>query len=175
MWNGIAKWALLGALALCAAPSMEAGQLPRPARPLEFTALDGSTVSLAKLKGKAVLVMFFSTDCPHCQQAATRMAPVYRELRGKGFEVVGLAMNPGAESNLRSFVQKYNVEFPVGLASRKEFAEFAEMSLMQRFYYPYFLYVDPKGVVREEKQGSDRQYFAEIEDSIADSVSKLFD
>ena len=173
MWNRMLGWALLGALAFFAAPSMEAGALPRPAKPLEFKALDGSSVSLEKLRGKPVLVMFFSTDCPHCQQAAARIAPVYRELHAKGFEIVGLAMNPGAAANLGSFVAKYDVAFPVGLATRKEFAEFAEMALMQRFYYPYFLYVDPKGVVREEKQGSDRQYFEDLEESLAASVAKL--
>lgn len=175
MWNRMLGWALLSAVALCAVPVLEAGSVPRPAKPLEFKALDGSVVSLEKLRGKAVLVMFFSTDCPHCQQAAARMAPVYEELRGKGFEIVGLAMNPGAEANLRSFVQKYDVAFPVGLASRKEFAQFAELSLMERFYYPYFLYVDPKGVVQEEKQGKDRQYFADLEKELAASVGKLFD
>jgi peroxiredoxin len=175
MANRISRRTLLGAAILGAPAIATAGNLPRPAKPLQFKALDGSTVSMEKLRGKAVLVMFFSTDCPHCQQAAARMAPVFRELRPMGFEIIGLAMNPGAEANLRSFVQKYDVEFPVGVATRNEFAEFAELSLMQRFYYPYFLYVDPKGVVREEKQGSDRAYFADLEKNLRASVSQLLE
>ena len=103
------------------------------------------------------------------------MAPVFRQLRPKGFEIIGLAMNPGAEANLRSFAQKYEVEYPLGVATRNEFAAFAELSLMQRFYYPYFLYVDPKGVVREEKQGSDRAYFADLEDNLTASVARLLE
>src|SRR5690606_11980624 len=147
MDDRISRRALLSAAALGAPALLTAGAVPRPAKPLQFKALDGSVVSMEKLRGKAVLVMFFSTDCPHCQQAAARMAPVFRQLRPKGFEIIGLAMNPGAEANLRSFAQKYEVEYPIGVATRNDFAAFAELSLMQRFYYPYFLYVDPKGVV----------------------------
>lgn len=175
MWKQLLVGTALSALLLGLTPSLSAGTVPRPAKPLEFKSLAGETVSLEKLRGKAVLVMFFSTDCPHCQQAAARMAPVYQQLRGKGFEIIGLAMNPGAAANLRSFKEKYDVEFPVGLASRNEFAAFAELSLMERFYYPYFLYVDPKGVVQEEKQGRDRQYFADLEENLAASVAKLLD
>ena len=87
--------ALLSGATLAVAPALHAGPTPRPARPLQFQALGGQMVSLEKLRGKAVLVMFFSTDCPHCQQAATRMGPVYEELRKKSCEFLGLAMNPG--------------------------------------------------------------------------------
>ena len=72
-----------------------------------------------------------------------------------------------------SFVEKYSVKFPVGLATRQDFAQFAEMSVMERFYYPYFLYVDPKGVIQEEKQGSNRQYFDKLEPNIQASIAKL--
>ena len=80
---------------------------PRPAPKLEFTSMDGQKVSLADLKGKVVLVMYFSTDCQHCQTAAQTLAPIYKELKPKGFEILGLAMNPTAKQNLGAFRDNY--------------------------------------------------------------------
>jgi peroxiredoxin len=133
-----------------------AAETPRAAPTLEFTTLQGQQVSLADYRGKAVLVMYFSTDCPHCQQAATVMAPIYEDLRSKGVEFLAMAMNPSAKQNLGAFIQKYGVAYPTGFATRAEFARFAGMSLMQNFYFPYFLFVDPEGASWREEQGSNR-------------------
>lgn len=161
-------------VALAAAALLAAGETPRPAGELSFTAIDGREVSLAGLKGKAVLVMYFSTDCPHCQHTAEVLGPIYSELRGKGFEIVGLAMNPGAKGNIRAFVSKHQVAFPVGFADRPAFSKFSGLSVMERFYFPYLIFVNQNGVVLEERQGSDRRYFADLNGNLRQSIAALF-
>ena len=146
---------------------------PRPAPELKFTARDGRQVALSQLKGKAVAVFFFSTDCPHCQRSAEVMAPIYAELKGQGVEILGLAMNPTAETNLGAFVEKYNVQFPVTTTTRQEFARFAGLSVMSRFYYPYYLFVDPQGNLVEEHQGSDTSYFRDLNSSLRATFARL--
>ncbi len=146
---------------------------PRPAPPLKFTAHDGRSVSLDDLKGKVVLVMYFSTDCPHCQTTAETLAPIYAELKPQGLEVVGLALNPTAKTNLGGFIGNYRVAFPVGLANRAGFARFAGLSVMARFYYPYLLFVDREGNLREEHQGSDGMYFADLNASLRQTLGAL--
>src|SRR5690606_29581721 len=124
-------------LSLSLAGGLFAAETPRDAPALEFTTLQGQKVSLDDYRGKAVLVMYFSTDCPHCQRAATVMAPIYEEFRTKGVEFLSLAMNPSAKQNLGAFIEKYSVQYPTGFATRAEFARFAGMSIMQNFYFPY--------------------------------------
>ena len=83
----------LGALLLSVAP-LTAGKVPRPAPSLEAKTLDGKTVSLNGLKGKVVAVLFFSTDCPHCQNTTRILNPIYDEWKARGLEIMGMAVNP---------------------------------------------------------------------------------
>ncbi len=163
----------IAALSLALAAFASAADVPRPAGALEMTAMDGRKISLADLKGKPVLVMYFSTDCPHCQRAAAAMAPVYQEMSAKGVQFLGLALNPTAEGNLGAFVDRYQVGFPVATADRSHFARFTGWSVMTRFYYPYLAVVDKDGVIREEHDGSDRGYLADLESSLRESLAKV--
>jgi peroxiredoxin len=169
----IRKVLCCGLLAVALAATAAAGTTPRPADPLSFTTHDGKKVSLADYKGKSVVVMFFSTDCPHCQRAATQLAPLYPELKKNGVEILGLAMNPTADKNLGNFIRTHNVAFPTGLSNRNQFNAFARLSVMQNFYYPYLLFVDPAGQVREEHQGSERAWFGEFELNLLKTIDKL--
>jgi len=159
--------------ALTFTPRLEAAEVPRPAKPLDFTALDGRNVSLEKLRGNCVMLFFFSTDCGHCQKAATEIAPVYGQLRPQGFEILGLALNPTAKDNLPNFVQTYGVRFPVTISTQNDFRKYAGMSIMQRFYYPYMMFVDRNGVIREEQQGANRMYFADLPNNLMKTVGPL--
>ena len=57
---------------------------------IQFTDLNGNDVSLAKLRGKVVLVDFWATWCTLCMEEMPKVVQVYQDLRARGFEVVGL-------------------------------------------------------------------------------------
>ena len=65
-------------------------QQPAP----EFTKsdLNGSTVSLSELRGKVVMLDFWSSWCPPCRQEAPVLAQVYREYEGRDVEFLGVAI-----------------------------------------------------------------------------------
>jgi thiol-disulfide isomerase/thioredoxin len=60
---------------------------------LQFTATDGTNVDLAKMRGKVVLVDFWATWCAQCMEEVPDEVKVYRELHGKGFEIVGISLD----------------------------------------------------------------------------------
>ena len=163
----------LGLLAAGLAALAFAGTTPRPADELTFTTHDGKKVTLSDYKGRPVVVFFFSTDCPHCQRAATQLAPLYPELKKNGVEILGLAMNPTAKTNLNDFIHKYTVKFPTGVSDRNQFMAFSKLSVMQQFYYPYMLFVDRAGQVREEHQGSERSWFGDFEINLLKTVDAI--
>ncbi len=83
-----------------------------PAPPLSLQTLDGKTMSLEQLKGKAVLVNFWATWCPPCVEEIPSLDRLYRELRSQGFEI--LAVNVGeSPRQVRNFLADKPVTFPV--------------------------------------------------------------
>ena len=146
---------------------------PRPAQPFEGISYDGRRVSLAALKGKAAVLMFFSTDCPHCQQTSLTIDPIYRSLRGRGFEIVGLSLNPTNNAGLRDFANRFGASFPLTLSSRSEFSRIAGVSVMTRIYYPYLLFLDKNGVIQEEHQGAEQAWFDRLDTHFREAVERL--
>ncbi|MBI1354138.1 MAG: redoxin domain-containing protein [Acidobacteria bacterium] len=162
----------LCALALVFSSLGLAGNVPRAAGELTFKAMDGKQVNLADLKGKFVAVLFFSTDCPHCQATADKLAPIYSEFHAKGFEILGLAVNPSAAANLDEFAADHKVQFPLGLSTRQQWTAFCEMPLMGRHYVPHLVFVDKTGKIVEDHPGMDREFWLDQENLIRAAINK---
>lgn len=162
--------AVAGVLAVSA---LTAAETPRESSPLIFKTNKGQEVSLAAQKGKVVAVMFFSTDCPHCQTTATLLAPIYDRYKAKGFEILALAVNPSAAANLDEFVSKYGVKFPIGLTTRSQWTTFCQLPVMGQNYVPHMVFVDKKGLIQEDHPGGDRAFWLDQENHIKSAVERL--
>jgi peroxiredoxin len=78
---------------------------------IRFSALDGREVDLAKLRGKVVLVEFWSTTCGPCLAEMPAEKAAYQKLHGQGFEVVGISLDD-KESALRHFIKEKDLPWP---------------------------------------------------------------
>ena len=160
-------------LSLTLTAALTAGEVPRPAPALKFTTIDGQSMSLAELKGKVVAVMFFQTTCPHCQKTTQILNPIYSRLRAKGLEVLGLAINKSAATDIEEFRRKYGANFPLTISSRYETTRFAGLSVMSRFYVPYMFFIDRKGVIRFEHGGGDKAFYSDQAGNIQSELETL--
>ena len=96
-----------------------AGHLLKGSRPYEvgkpleirFTALDGREVDLAKLRGKVVLVEFWSTSCGPCIAEMPAVKAAYEKFHERGFEVVAISLDD-KESALRRFINEKALPWP---------------------------------------------------------------
>ena len=165
---------LISVLILLILPLLSVSAPSRPAS-LKVTTMDGRQLTLDQMRGKVVLVMFFSTDCPHCQRTAQALRPLYREFRPQGLEIVGIAINPSASGNLQSFARKYGVEFPLSLGTRGDCTRFAGISVMARFYVPYLFFVDKNGIIRQQHDGSDRLFYRNEAQNIRTAIQTLLE
>jgi len=120
---------LLAALAAALATACGGGmrvpdraERPRPSLEEPLRRLEGDgELRLADLRGKVVLVNFFSSDCLPCVDEVPRLVRVRRDLVDQGFEVVGVALDLYGEVTCRLFTERYGVDYPVVLASRRMF------------------------------------------------------
>lgn len=171
MRQTVTKTALLLFLAAAMAG---AAVVPRPAPPFRGKTLDGEISSLWAMRGKVVVVMFFSTDCAHCHEAAKILVPLHKDLQARGFEIFGLATNAAASQNLGRFAETFEVEFPLAVASRLDWARFGRFPVRARPpYVPHLLFVDRSGTIRAEFSGADRTFFDNLEERFRAVVEPL--
>lgn len=75
---------------------------------------EGGSLSFARFKGKVVLVNFFATSCARCEVV---QIPLFKGLHDKyehkGFEVVGVAVQPQARQFLQPFMKVLGISYPI--------------------------------------------------------------
>jgi thiol-disulfide isomerase/thioredoxin len=78
---------------------------------LQFTAVDGRSVNLAKLKGKVVLIDFWATWCGPCVGEVPNVKKIYDQYHGKGFEIVSISLDKDKDS-LTHFIADKKMDWP---------------------------------------------------------------
>jgi thiol-disulfide isomerase/thioredoxin len=78
---------------------------------LKFTAVDGTTVDVSKLRGKVVLVDFWATWCGPCVEEVPEIVDIYQKYHAKGFEVVGISLDQDKDTML-AFTKEHGMTWP---------------------------------------------------------------
>jgi thiol-disulfide isomerase/thioredoxin len=94
-----------------AAQAQAAADLKTKPLDLKFTAVDGSAVDLAQMRGKVVLIDFWATWCPPCREEVPNVVAAYQKYHGQGFEIVGISLDQD-KSALQSFTKEKGMVWP---------------------------------------------------------------
>ena len=139
----LASFLMVSAVSLFAA-----NPVPRKSGEFVIKMTDGKEMLLSSTKGKVVAVEFLFTTCPHCQDSARLLTRLQTELGPKGFQPVGVAINPMAGMLVPDFVKTYGVKFPVGFAESNDMLKFMGFSPMMRWVVPQMVLIDRTGTIR---------------------------
>lgn len=88
--------------------------LPRPAPDVSLDMLEGDTLTLSSLRGRAVLVDFWATWCKPCIE----MMPTLSELQnrfGRRLRVVGVSIDEKGEEHVRKFLDAHSARYAVAI------------------------------------------------------------
>jgi peroxiredoxin len=122
---------------------------PAANKPIDFLLNDvtGKPISSNLYKGKAVMMVFFRTECPGCQQELPQIEQLYQKLRSKKFDVLAISIKEDADT-VRSFVRDNKLSYTVILDDAGGLA-----SAYQVRYIPRIVLLDRTGKIRFTSYG----------------------
>ena len=105
-----------------------------PAPTFSLPLLDGDSIDLGDLKGKAGMVDFWSSWCPPCIAEAPVLAATYLEYEGQEVEFLGVAIWD-EERAIRRHVQRFAVTYPNAIDARGRVAiDYAVRGIPEKYF-----------------------------------------
>ncbi len=141
---------LLIATSASAQPIAEPGE-PPPA--LKGTLFSGQAFDLAKMRGKVVLVNFYSSYCSFCAYEIGNLENFYEQHRDQGFEVIVVGID--------SLEDRPRVERMLGIYGLPGvMADDLEKSGFERKYpTPTAFVIDRDGILRSQTRGAKQPFY----------------
>jgi peroxiredoxin len=106
------------AVLLLFVPVVALAQESRPAQ-LTLKDIQGRQIRLRDYRGKVVLLNFWATWCPPCRAEIRDLVKWQRTYRRRGLQVIGVTYPPQKLAQVRRFVQRAKVNYPVALGTEK--------------------------------------------------------
>jgi thiol-disulfide isomerase/thioredoxin len=85
-----------------------------------FSSLEGKTIAMKDLADKVVVVDFWATWCAPCREEIPHLNKLYAELKGKGFEIVGVSMDHEGVDVVKDFARELRIEYPIVMGNEKD-------------------------------------------------------
>jgi len=75
--------------------------------------LDGGTMRLSDLRGKAVLLNFWATWCGPCKIEMPWFVDLQNQYGSQGLQIVGVAMDDASKEDISKFAKDMGVNYPI--------------------------------------------------------------
>lgn len=119
----------------------------QPAPELTLTDIQGKQVSLAALKGKTVLLDFWTTWCPPCRADAPALDKLYRKYGGTDLEIIGISVSED-RAIVEKFLKEHPHSFPVALTSENDLPATYQIGL-----FPTYIVINRDGDLVSASEG----------------------
>ena len=133
----------------------------------EVQMFDGSTIKLADLKGKVVLLNFWATWCPPCRAELARVEKdIIEKFKGQDFVFIPVSRGEKRET-VATFREKMGYTFPMGLdIDGRVYGKYATS------YIPRNFLIDKEGKIVKISIGYTEEEFAEMIEEIEKQLKK---
>jgi thiol-disulfide isomerase/thioredoxin len=131
--------------------------------------LNSSSLNIADLRGKVVLVDFWTSGCINCIRTLPYVTRLYDAYESKGLTIVGVHTPEfpfeRSTSTVDTAIKRYGIRYPVAQDN-----EFATWKAYRNQYWPAQYIVDRTGKIVFEHAGEGR--YDQIERTIQDLLNK---
>jgi thiol-disulfide isomerase/thioredoxin len=132
--------------------ALYAQQIPRPAE-FEFTTSAGP-IKLSQYRGKIVVFALIRSSCSHCQEVTQILRSLQQEFGGK-VQMLGCDFVEDGPVVVPPFIERFKPGFPVGWSTIEKAFMFLQRSLMTPGTVPKLVFIDKKGMIRGQYEGTD--------------------
>lgn len=87
----------------------------RQAPAIGLTTLEGHRLALTDLRGRPVLINFWSTTCPGCIREIPHLVDLYQAYAPRGLQIIGIAMAYDPPSHVVAFDKARAIPYPLAL------------------------------------------------------------
>lgn len=141
------RWLVLAGAALAAVWLLWPRSEPMPA--VSFTLTDGRVLDSATLRGRTVLVNFWSVTCEVCLRDMPQLSSLHQSLEDRGFVVIGVAASYDPPPAVMETVARLQPAYPIALDVQGEIARaFGGVDST-----PTTFLVDPAGNIQYVERG----------------------
>ncbi len=143
-------------LLLAASAAWAVPEVDQPAPALKGMLFSGKPFDLKEMRGKVVLVNFYSSYCKHCAYEIGNLETFYEQHREQGFEIIVVGVDRPED--------RHRVERMVGLYGLQGVMvdDLEESGFEKKYPTPTAFVIDRKGILRSRTRGSKTPpYFAE--------------
>lgn len=130
-----------------------------PAPDFTLDKLNGGTLKLSDLRGKAVLLNFWATWCGPCKIETPWLVEMQNQYGSQGLQVVGVAMDDSGKDEIESFAKEMGMNYPILLGKEAVGDEYGGVPAL-----PESFFIGRDGKIVDRIIGLKGR--AEIEDSI---------
>lgn len=128
-----------------------------------FNTANGKPLTLQQLRGKVVMIDFWTYSCINCIRTLPYLKSWYAKYKDKGFVIVGVhspefAFEKSAK-NVKAAIDQNGIKYPVAQDNN-----FATWSAYANQYWPAHYLIDANGIVRQIHYGEGK--YKESEDAI---------
>jgi len=120
-----------------------------PAPNFKLSTMDGKSIELKSLAGKAVVVNFWATWCGPCRHEIPGMMKIYEKYKAKGLEIIGISVDRGGWKDLKPFLTKSPISYPIVLGGDEVVKAYGGIEAI-----PTSFFIDRKGNIVSKTVGS---------------------
>ena len=115
---------------------------PSPVPDVTFQKLDGTPMRLSDLRGAVVLINLWGTWCGPCLQEIPHLVRLAHQLKTKGLEVIGIALDSGSPNDIQAFMAEHGMDYAIWMG---------DLAMVKKTFhvmgFPTSLLIDREGLI----------------------------